>query len=372
MVERTAALRAHYELDAYAHEIKSYRHGSFFKAINAKASTQDGLNPQAFVLDELHAHKSHDLLNVLTSAAGGRRNPLFLYTTTEGFETPGPWPETRAFAQNVLRGIQADHFLAVYYSLDDEDKQLGVPKEDDDFDESKWIKANPLFASNDLLLPKLREMAIEAKQMPGKLPEFRTKRLNRSSSAAKVWIDLAKWKKCGGKLDLEWLVGYPCWGAFDLASTTDMASWCLLWYVEGVWYVLVRYFVPEEAARRRKERQSAGYYGWIESGWIVATEGDAIDYDVIRKTMLEDIATFQPSKIAYDPWNAQQFVTGLTNRRDRASCVYQGARSYNPAMQALEIAYTKGKLRHGGNPVLQWNAANLVPEVRREHESSAE
>ncbi len=30
-------------------------------------------------------------------------------------------------------------------------------------------------------------------------------------------------------------------------------------------------------------------------------------------------------------------------------------------MQALEVAYTKGNFSHGGNPVLRWNAANLVP-----------
>jgi len=30
-------------------------------------------------------------------------------------------------------------------------------------------------------------------------------------------------------------------------------------------------------------------------------------------------------------------------------------------MQACEIAYISGALRHGGNPILQWNAANLVP-----------
>ena len=30
-------------------------------------------------------------------------------------------------------------------------------------------------------------------------------------------------------------------------------------------------------------------------------------------------------------------------------------------MQALDAAYVSGKFRHGGDPVLQWNAANLVP-----------
>jgi phage terminase large subunit-like protein len=39
----------------------------------------------------------------------------------------------------------------------------------------------------------------------------------------------------------------------------------------------------------------------------------------------------------------------------------QGPKSFNPAMQALESAYISGKLRHGGNPVLTWNATNLVP-----------
>ena len=40
-------------------------------------------------LDEIHAHKNHDLLNVLRSAAGARANPLFLFTTTEGYEGTG-------------------------------------------------------------------------------------------------------------------------------------------------------------------------------------------------------------------------------------------------------------------------------------------
>ena len=67
-----------------------YEVGGTFKPINAKASTQDGLNPSHCGIDEIHAHKNHDLLNVLKSAAGARRNPLFLYTTTEGYESPGP------------------------------------------------------------------------------------------------------------------------------------------------------------------------------------------------------------------------------------------------------------------------------------------
>lgn len=361
MVEKSADLRNCYGIMAFALEIKRYATDSFFKYINAKASTQDGLNPQAFVLDELHAHKTHDLKNVLTDAAGSRGNPLFLYTTTEGFETPGPWPEERQFAKNILMGVvEADHYLAVIYSVDEEDKALGT-KQDDDFDESKFRKANPLYDSNPILRDALRKLVIEVKQQPGKLGEFRIKRLNRQSSAAKTWIDILKWRQCDGPVDLQFLQGYPCWGAFDLASTADMAAWCLLWYAEGEWYCLVRYFVPQVQASQRAERRSVPYQAWIDAGHVIATEGDRIDYDVIAKVVMEDYRMFQPSKIAYDPWNAQQFVTNLTNEGLELEMFIQGPKSYNPAMQALDVAYKTLRLHHGGNPVLQWNAANLVP-----------
>lgn len=360
MVERCHDLRLRYDVEAYSLEIKRFNTSSFFKAINAKASTQDGLNPQAFVLDELHAHKTHDLMNVLRDAAGARANPLFLYTTTEGFETPGPWPEVRVFAQNVLRGLEADHFLALIFSLDEEDRALGTTQ-DDDFDETKWIKANPLYDVNPILRATIKSLAAEAKGMPGKLGEFRIKRLNRQSSAAKAWVDVLAWKKCSKPVVREDLVGMQCWGAFDLSSTTDMACWALLFFDGKNWYILLRYFVPREAARHRAERRSAPYSGWIEAGWVTATEGDRVDYAIIREAILEDVRMFNPTKIAYDPWNAQQLVTELTNEGLELEVFVQGPRSYHPAMQALDIAYNNGTLCHGGNPVLQWNAANLVP-----------
>jgi phage terminase large subunit-like protein len=363
MVERCHDLQQQYGIDAYSLEIRRYDNSGFFKPINAKASTQDGLNPQAFTLDELHAHKTHDLMNVLRDAAGARADPLFMYTTTEGFETPGPWPEIRAFAQNVLQGLTADHFLALIFALDEEDKNLGT-QQDDDFDETKWIKANPLYDDNPILRQTIVALAAEARAMPGKLGEFRIKRLNRQASAAKVWADILRWKSCGanGKIDPEDLVGMQCWGAFDLASTTDMAAWALLFTDgKGKWRVLVRYFVPREAVRFMTERRGSPYQAWVEAGWVTVTEGDRIDYAVIREAILADCRMFNPSKIAYDPWNAQQIVTELTNEGLELEVFVQGPRSYHPAMQALDVAMHPETLDHGGNPVLQWNFGNLVP-----------
>jgi len=352
MVEKTPDLQEAFSVKAFANAIASYENGGTFKPINAKASTQDGLNPSATGLDEVHAHKTSELLDVLQSAAGARRNPLWLYTTTEGYETPGPWPEMRRFAQQVLEGaVEADHFLALIYALDDGD---------DDFDQSAYIKANPLLDVSEILQRELKKAAIEAKAMPGRLAEFRIKRLNRQSASASGWIDLPRWKKGAGEVDLGALEGKKCWAALDLASTTDLASWRLIWEVDDQVFTWGRRWVPEAAVERRAMRGTVPYEAWRGAGLIEATPGDVIDYEVIEQVIREDVARFNPELIAFDRWNATDLVNRLTKDDFPMIEFVQGPKSFHPAMQELERLYRSKKLIHGGDPVLQWCAANLV------------
>lgn len=355
MVERTPDLAEAFTLEPFANAIARYEVGGTFKPINAKASTQDGLNPSALCFDELHAHKTADLFNVLRSAAGARKNPLYLYTTTEGHANSGPWSDVRKFGFNVLdEVVEADHFLCLYYAIDDRD---------DDFDETKWVKANPLLGVS-ITLEKLREYAIEARHQPSQLAEFRTKRLNRQASATHGWIDLLKWKKCDAAVDLERMRTLPCSAAFDLASVSDLCSWRLVWWetVEEVqrYYTWGRRWVPDAAVKQRNERGTLRYEPWVNSGLIQQTDGDVTDYNIVEQQIVEDCERFAPKVIAYDPWNAQQMVNNLTARNLNLVQFRQGPASYHPAMQELERAYTSGRLAHGGDPVLLWQASNLV------------
>lgn len=356
MVEKSEGLRASYDLEPFRNVIKRDETGGSLRPINAKASTQDGLNPSFIELDEIHAHKSPDLVNVLRSAAGARKNPLWLYTTTEGYESPGPWPDLRAFAKQILQKLfRADHFLAIIYALDERDPEGA------EFDPRKWIKANPLLPVNPLLMKELKKLAINAQAMPSTHGEFLIKRCNRPASSASAWVNLTKWRRCAGPVDLERLRGAPCWGAFDLASTTDMVAWRLLWLFEDIWWTWGRYWVPEDAVRLRTERRSVPYAGWVKSGYLIQTPGETHDYEAIQQQIVEDYGLYQPQKIGFDPWNATATANALMNEGLPLEQFIQGPKSYNPAMKSCEIAYTSGRLRHGGDPVLTWNAANVVP-----------
>jgi phage terminase large subunit-like protein len=353
MVEATPDLREAYALESFANAIARYDIGGTFKPINAKASTQDGLNPSHTVMDEVHAHKTHDLLNVLQSAAGARASPLWLFTTTEGYETPGPWPEIRRFAQQLLEGVfEADHYLAVIYALDEKDRE---------YDEAKWIKANPLMDVNPLLAVAIRKEAAEAKRMPGKAAEFRIKRLNRQSASANAWLRLSAWQRCGGKVDLAALEGKPCSAGLDLASTSDLTAFRLTWLVDGVLYTWGKRWVPADAVAQRTERGTVPYAAWVEAGFLTQTEGDVTDYAVIEAEIVALCERFHPVEIAFDRWNALDLCNRLIARELPMVEFVQGPKSYHPMMQELERAYIGGTLAHGGDPVLQWCAANVVP-----------
>lgn len=360
MVEKTADLRSAFGLSPFANAIASFNNGGTFKPINAKASTQDGLNPSCTILDELHAHKNHDLLNVLTSAAGARGNPLVLYLTTEGYANPGPWEEEREFAKKVLRGlIEADHYLVVYYAVDEKDEDLGT-EADDDFDEEAWRKANPLMDVNPKLLAEIRKLAIEAKDKPGNHAEFKIKRLNRPSSVAKGWVNITKWRECKGAVDLEWLRKYPCTGGLDLSSTTDLTSFRLVWDIDGFIYTHGWRFVPAMAVRKRTQRGLIPYAGWVLKELLIESGVEAIDYAPIEQKIIWAKENFNLGAVGYDGWNASQTVQRLNAAGVEMQQFIQGPRSYHPAMQALEVAYLNGRFAFGQDPILNWNASNVI------------
>ena len=64
--------------------------------------------------------------------------------------------------------------------------------------------------------------------------------------------------------------------------------------------------------------------------------------------------------IGYDPWNASQMATWLQDEDGLEIMeVRQGTRTLSEPFKTLVGLIADGKLRHGGNPVLRWNAANL-------------
>lgn len=202
---------------------------------------------------------------------------------------------------------------------------------------------------------------MEAKQMPGRLAEFRIKRLNRPASTAGGWVNLVQWQQCGQKkFDPLTLTQYPCWGGLDLALTRDIASLRLVWLVDGIWFTHGWRWVPKAAVKQRSERGLVPYQAWVMGKYIEQAGDEVIDYEVVEHRIHQVKNTFNLQKIGYDGWNAQQLSAKLKEAKIPMEMFIQGPKSYHPAMQELERAYVAGKLVHQNDPVLNWCASNLV------------
>lgn len=96
---------------------------SRFEPLGADADTLDGLNPSGVIIDELHAHKTRKVWDVMETGTGSRRNPLTIGITTAGDvgDADSIYMELKAYTIKVLSGvIEDDSWFGIIYTLDSE------------------------------------------------------------------------------------------------------------------------------------------------------------------------------------------------------------------------------------------------------------
>lgn len=326
---------------------------SKFEPLSSDYNSLDGLNIHGAIIDEVHAHKTRDLWDILETATGARRQPLMFAITTAGVSRYGICRELHDYLEKVLDGtIEDDSFCGVIFTLDDGDDYL---------DESVWIKANPNLGIS-VKLDDMRDKVRKAKEAPAALNAFLRLHMNQWTQAETRWIDPDAWARCAGQTPIEELRGLPCYGGLDLSSTTDISAFVLKFPTTGD--VLSYFWIPEDEMEKRERRDRVPFSSWVRHGYIEATPGNVIDYEYIKQRLKLLAAEFKGMReIGYDPWNATQIAIQLEEDGFPVVPVRQGYQTLSPAAKELEREILSGELKHGGNPVLGWMASNVVISV---------
>ena len=344
--------------------------GSFFRPVSSEHKGLDGKRVHFAAVDELHEHPTPFVVDKMRAGTKGRRQAIILRITNSGFDrTSVCWNEHEYSQKIVERTLEDDAWFAYVCGLD----------EDDDWTEpSVWIKANPNLGIS--IQPKyLREQVTLAQGMPSK--QNIVKRLNLCiwTNQENAAIDIAEWNACAG-FDLKRrdarrlrrvldraLRGRRCFVAFDLSSTEDLTCEFKLFPPEnenGLWICLPHFWVPKENIERKVKEARIPYDVWVREGWITPTEGNVVDYDAPKQQLLKDVEQYQIEEICFDPWNATQFANDMQKAgipEDKLVKFPQTLAMFaEPTKKLLEVLIPKRTLAHLGNPVLTWNASNLV------------
>ncbi len=376
--------RARFAVEPLTHSLVVKESASRMIPLSAEGSSLDGLNVSCALIDELHAHKTRQVHDVLDSATGARAQPLIWKITTAGWNRAGVCYDQRIYLTKILNAVLKRHgglgykvdgdtaedetFWGIIYTLDDGDDPLA---------ESTWRKANPNYGIS--VDPEdMRRMANMAKVQSAALSEFLTKRLNVWVNADSAWMNMLAWDACADPtLNEDDFRGEPCVAALDAAFKKDLFAKVKVFRRGRDVYAFGRYYMPQALLERRGYEQIAA---WSRAGWIRTTPGDVLDIEAVREELLGsaacrkrgvedhrllgdvdgDTQKFEVREIPFDPAQLTQFSAEMIE--DGAPMVEMRplVLNFSPAMKELDELVAAGRFHHTGDPVLAWAISNVV------------
>lgn len=349
-------------ISAFKREVVREADQAFMKPVASIGDLLQGSNPNGWIADEMHVHKSLDVIDALESGTGARDQPLgFIITTADDGGDLSPYAQRRSHIEQLCRGAikSSSEYGVIFAALPDADP----------FAEATWRSGNPGFGVSPTAAFMQAE-AEKAKASPANLSRFLRLNLNVRTKQETKYIDLAAWDRNEGHVSELALTGSGCWGGLDLASVSDLSSLCYLFPNEasGGYRALWRHWTPEDNVAALDRRTSGAASQWVRDGWLRTTPGNVTDYDYIRAQVNADAAKFRIYSIGFDPYNASQITNDLAADGIELVKVRQGFLTLSSPTKQMQRLILQGKkskpmLEHGGDPVARWCVDNLAVEI---------
>lgn len=354
MIKADPEYQRRVNIQAFAKRIEDYETGSTYSALSSDARKGHGLNASFVIYDELAQARDRKLYESLATSMGARAEPLMIVISTQAADDQHFLSELIDYGVKVRDGLTEDPtFHLTLYT---------APEDADPWDEKTWHACNP--ALGDFRsLEEFQTFAERASRVPSLEQTFRNLYLNQRVEAESRFINRAEWQACSEAPDVRSLRGKPCFGGLDLGATRDLTALVLVFPDDkGGFDVLPYFWCPRDLLREKEDAERVPYFTWANKGFIEATPGKSTDYGYVVHRIAELAAEFDIKTIAYDRWRIeilrrQMDAEGVNVRLSEFG---QGFKDMSPAVDALETAIIDGKLRHGGHPILTWNASNAV------------
>jgi phage terminase large subunit-like protein len=356
------------------------RTGSFFRPISSDDS-QSGPRPHCALLDEIHEHKSDNVVEMMRAGTKGRRQALIFMITNAGFDRQSVCFDRYQYGIKVADGdVEDDTFFSYICALepgedpitDEADPELGYPR--------SWARVNPSIGVT--FQPKyLEEQVREARGMPSK--ESLVRRLNFCEwvDAENPWVNGELWKACE-KDELPESENSDFFLALDLSSRLDLTAAARVYRAaDGTLGAELRFWTPKDTLQDRERVDQAPYSAWVRQGFLIAVPGRSIDYGFVIRDISDWLIGSRAC--AFDQWRIADFLRELDRTgieawvHDSDMIVGQGLQlvrhgqgfggGASPttlwmprSITALETRVLAGTLRVKRNPVLTWNSASAV------------
>lgn len=319
----------------------------------------DGLKASLCVNDESAQAVSFATKNTVTTSMGPRANPLTIDITTASGIIEGPFVDQLNHFKAILRGEVVDDSVFAHIFQPD----LG----DEESSPETWRKVNPhigVTVDVDFYAAEYKKALRSFENMSA----FRTKLLNVFvCGTARSWIASDEiWPLFRDDISLEQMtIGRDMLYAtcsFDLSIRDDFSAVSYMVYLknEGAFYSHTDYYLPRATVERHANSEL--YRKWMDDGYLIAIDGDVIDYSRITQDILRRNNQVALTAIGYDAYKNAEVVTSLKNSGATKVLkpVPQVRSAFTSPTDIMEMAVSRKKIWFNRNPITAWCFANAV------------
>ena len=334
--------------------------GSFFiRALAANPDTQDSLNCNVAIADEIHAFKSPKQYNLFKEAMKAYTNKLMIGISTAGDNEQGFLGQRLAYCRKVLNGQVEDEQYFIFMTCAPADENGNIDYTNPEIHEM----ANPSYGVS-VRPEELMNDALQAQNDPQQRKDFFAKSLNVFTNAMKAYFDLDEFRRSDAKynftidelskLKIDW------YGGADLSRMHDLTAAALFGHYKDIDIIITHAFFPVTQAAKKAEEDGIPLYGWLDDGVLTMCNSPTVnEADVVNWFIMMRDKGFKIAQVGHDRKFAREYMVQM--KRARFNIIDQPQYYYTKSQgfRRIEKSAKDGNLYYVHNEAYEYCVSNV-------------
>lgn len=284
----------------------------YIRALAANPDSQDSLNANIAICDEIHAFKQPKQYNLFKEAMKAYTNKLLIGISTAGDNEQAFLGQRLKYCRKVLDGTVTDEQYFIFMCCAPE----GVKDGSVDFtDPSIHEMANPAYGVS-IRPEEILNDSLQAQNDPQQRKDFFAKSLNVYTNAMAAYFDIEEFRRSDQGYDwtLDQLAKLPIdwYGGADLSKLHDLTAAALFGHYKGTDIIITHAFFPVVAAHLKADQDNIPLFGWAEDGWLTLCNSPTVNHsDVVAWFENMRKRGFKIRQVGHDRKFCREYFLGM-------------------------------------------------------------
>lgn len=286
--------------------------GSFYiRALAANPDTQDSLNCNLAICDEIHAFKKPKQYNLLKEAMKAYTNKLLIGISTAGDNEQLFLGQRLKYCRKVLDGTVQDEQYFIFICC-------ANPGEDGEIDYTNPTvheMANPAYGVS-IRPEEILNDSLQAQNDPQQRKDFLAKSLNVYTNAMRAYFDIEEFRRSdtryGWTLDQMARLPISWYGGADLSKLHDLTAAALFGRYKNTDIIITHAFFPIVAAHKKADEDNIPLFGWADDGWLTMCNSPTVNHaDVVNWFVEMRRRGFKIRQVVHDRKFCREYFIGM-------------------------------------------------------------